>query len=126
MLSCCFQNIREKNCVSTCDKRRQRSEIANDFPDYPFEEGFTEEDETWDPEVRETCQELDVRAKKVLDMIFDNDKEQCMSRHFHGLVADSMLTDPVISITSHHAFIDAFLRVCEHRPWALPTGGTYL
>ena len=68
--------------MSTCDKRRKKSEIANDFPDYPFEEGFTEEDETWNPEDRETPEELDIRAKKVLDMIFDNDKEQCMSRTF--------------------------------------------
>ncbi|KAI9574307.1 histidine phosphatase superfamily [Boletus coccyginus] len=102
------ENIREKNCVSTCDKRRKKSEIANDFPDYLFEEGLTEEDETWDPELRETYEEVDIRAKKVLDMIFDNDEEQ------------------FISITSHHAFIDAFLRVCGHRPWALPTGGEYL
>jgi len=99
------ENIREKNCVSTCDKRRKKSEIATDFPDYPFEEGFTEEDETWKPEDRETLEELDIRAKKVLDMIFDNDKEQ------------------FISITSHHGFIGAFLRVCGHRPWAPSTGG---
>lgn len=52
----------------------------NDFPDYSFEEGLTEEDETWDPEVRETYEEVDIRAKKVLDMIFDNDEEQCMFR----------------------------------------------
>ena len=111
--------------MSTCDKRRNKSEIAKDYPDYPFEDGFTEEDETWDAEVRETLGELDVRAKKVLDMIFGNDEEQCMSATFFG-VAHTRMTVPVISITSHHGFIDAFLRVCEHRPWALPTGGEYL
>jgi len=100
-----IENTREKNGVSTCDKRRKMSEIANDFPDYVFEKGFTEEDETWDAEVRETIGELDVRAKKVLDMIFDDVEEQ------------------FISITTHHRFIDAFLRICEHRPWDLPTGG---
>ncbi|KAF9226835.1 phosphoglycerate mutase-like protein [Gyrodon lividus] len=99
------ENIREKNGVSTCDKRRGRSEIQKDFPEYLWEDGFTEEDETWDPEIRETPEELECRATKVLDMIFDEDKEQ------------------FISITSHHGFIDAFLRVCHHRPWDLPTGG---
>ncbi|KAF8138873.1 histidine phosphatase superfamily [Boletus edulis] len=99
------QNTRERNGVSTCDKRRKKSEIASDFPDYPFEEGFIEEDEIWDPDVRETFEEVDVRAKKVLDMIFDKDEEQ------------------FISITSHYRFIDAFRRVCGHLPWDLPTGG---
>ena len=32
----------------------------------------------------------------------------------------------VISITSHYGFIGAFLRVCEHHPWVLSTGGEYL
>jgi len=40
-------------------------------------------------------------------------------------VTHRRMTALVISITSHHAFIDAFLRVCGHRPWALPTGGEY-
>ncbi|KIK96134.1 hypothetical protein PAXRUDRAFT_826291 [Paxillus rubicundulus Ve08.2h10] len=97
--------IREKNGVSTCDKRRRRSEIQEDFPEYLWEDGFAEEDETWDADIRETPRELDCRATKVLDMIFDKDEEL------------------VISITSHHGFIDAFLRVCVHRPWDLPTGG---
>lgn len=60
------------------------SEIVNDFPDYLFEEGFTEEDETWHPDIRETNEELDVRAKQVLDMIFNNDKEQRMFGTFSG------------------------------------------
>ncbi|KAF8559453.1 hypothetical protein OG21DRAFT_736599 [Imleria badia] len=83
------ENIREKNCVSTCDKRRKKSEIASDFPDYPFEDGFPEEDETWDPDVRETIEQLAIRAKKVLDMIFDNDEEQCMS----GTISGSLHTE---------------------------------
>ena len=85
MLDSCAQNIREKNCVSTCDKRRKKSEIAGDFQDYLFEQGFAEEDETWNPDVRETYEQLNVRAKKVLDMIFDNDQEQCMSEMFSVL-----------------------------------------
>ncbi|KAG9317785.1 histidine phosphatase superfamily [Chiua virens] len=100
------ENVREHNGVATNDRRRIKSEIAKDFPDYPFEEGFTEGDVTWDPDIRETFEELDARAKRVLDMVFDDDA-RCM----------------FISITSHHGFADAFLRVCKHRPWYLPTGG---
>ncbi|KAG9317783.1 histidine phosphatase superfamily [Chiua virens] len=96
--------VREKTGVSTFNRRRKKSEIERDFPDYPFEQGFTEEDECWDPDTRETPEELDARAKKVLDMVFDDDGQ-------------------FISITTHHGFIEAFLRVCNHRPWKLPTGG---
>jgi len=99
------ENIRERNGISTCNERRKMSEIAKDFPDYPFEKGFAEDDETWDPDLRETPEEIDVRAKKVLDMIFNDDEE-----HY-------------ISVTSHVMFINSVLRVCEHRPRRLPTGG---
>lgn len=58
------------------------SEIASDFPDYVFEKGFLEEDEPWDPDIRETFGELDIRAKKVLDMIFNDDEEQCAFETF--------------------------------------------
>lgn len=50
-------------------------EIAIDLLEYPFEPGFTE-DEVWSPEARETFKELDIRTKKVLDMLFDNDEER--------------------------------------------------
>ncbi|KIJ69810.1 hypothetical protein HYDPIDRAFT_77920, partial [Hydnomerulius pinastri MD-312] len=100
-----IENIREEYGVHTCDQRRTRSQIHEDFPDYLFEEGFTEEDELWSPESRETHADLDRRARKVLDMIFDKDEEQ------------------FISITSHGGFIGAFLRICNHYPWSLPTGG---
>ncbi|KAF9226834.1 phosphoglycerate mutase-like protein [Gyrodon lividus] len=99
------ENIREHNGVHTCDKRRKRSEIHEEFPETLFEEGFTEEDLLWEPDHRETHADIDRRARNVLDMIFDNDEEQ------------------FISVVTHGGFIGGFLRVCDHRPWILPTGG---
>ena len=43
-----------------------------------MEEGFTENDELHDPKVRETPAHVSVRARAVLDRIFDCDPE-------HGL-----------------------------------------
>ncbi|KAF9236216.1 histidine phosphatase superfamily, partial [Melanogaster broomeanus] len=100
-----IENIREENGVHTCDKRRTRSEIHKAFPETLFEEGFAEEDLLWDAGCRETHADIDRRARNVLDMIFDNDEE-----HF-------------ISITTHGGWVGGFLRVCDHRPWILPTGG---
>ncbi|KIK96135.1 hypothetical protein PAXRUDRAFT_826293 [Paxillus rubicundulus Ve08.2h10] len=104
------ENIREHNGVHTCDKRRTRSEIQKDFPEIHFEQGFTEEDLLWAPDYRETYANIDLRVRDVLDMIFDNDSE-----------AEDKLK--FISITTHGGFIGGFLRVCNHRPWILPTGG---
>ena len=45
------------------------------------EAGFTEMDVFWYPDLRESEDEVDFRAKVVLDTIFggDSDKEQCTS-----------------------------------------------
>ncbi|KAI6152367.1 histidine phosphatase superfamily [Pisolithus tinctorius] len=99
------ENIREEFGIHTCDKRRTRTYIHETFPEYLIEDGFTEEDELWKPDVRESWDDVDVRAKAVLDMIFENDEEQ------------------YISITAHSGFINACLRVTDHPLWALPTGG---
>lgn len=99
------ENIREIIGVHTCDKRRTRTYINQTFPEYSIEDGFAEEDELWRPDVRETLADVDVRVKAALDMIFENDKEQ------------------FISITTHGGFFGSFLRVTNHQPVYLPTGG---
>ncbi|KAG2073636.1 phosphoglycerate mutase [Suillus decipiens] len=92
-----IEDLRETNGVHTCDKRRTRTYIEQTFPEFDIEEGFIEEDTLWDPEVRETHAEMDARMRRMLDMIFDKDQEQC----------------------------DAVLRVMNHRQYILPTGGSY-
>jgi hypothetical protein len=69
------KNCREENGEHTCDKRRTRSEIQHDFPNFDFEEGFDEEDVLWSLE-RETKKSVERRAKLVLDRIFDNDRDE--------------------------------------------------
>lgn len=80
MLTTSTQLIREHNGVHTCDKRRTRSDIHARFPEYGFEAGFTEDDELWTPDYRETHGDIDRRARHVLDIIFQNDREQCRCR----------------------------------------------
>ncbi|GLB44500.1 putative phosphoglycerate mutase family protein [Lyophyllum shimeji] len=100
-----LENCREENGVHTCDKRRTRSYIEKTFPRFEIETGFTEEDELWDPDVRETKAHIADRAKMVLDHIFEHDKET------------------FISITAHGGIIQGFL-ACVGRPhYTLPTGG---
>ncbi|KAA1468584.1 phosphoglycerate mutase-like protein [Dentipellis sp. KUC8613] len=99
------ENCREEYGEHTCDKRRTRSEIQLDFPRFIFEDEFTEEDLLWTPE-RETKASAEVRARSVLDKIFENDVE-----------------DTIVSITAHGGIINALLRVIGRGNYTLPTGG---
>lgn len=96
--------VREVMGVHTCDKRSTRSLIHKDFPDWTIEPGFTEDDELWQVDHRETSSEHDVRMHKLLADIFS----------YH--------TATFISITSHSGSIASTLRVLKHREFRLPTG----
>ena len=65
------------NGVHTCDKRSPRSVIANTFPQFDIEANFTEEDELWTEDHRETEEELKKRMGEVLDEIFGEDDATC-------------------------------------------------
>ena len=66
------QNCRERYGEQTCNKRRTLSELQSEFPDVVFEDGFEEEDVLWTSEC-ENDENLERRAKLVLDRIFQND-----------------------------------------------------
>lgn len=97
--------MREVMGEHTCDKRSSRSVIAKAVPEWEIEEGFTEEDELWKVDHRETDAEHDARTRRLLDDIFAND------RHVF------------LSFTSHSGAIASLLRVIGHVQLRLPTGG---
>ena len=96
--------VREVLGVHTCDQRSTKKEILDRYPEATFEEGFTEGDELWQEEHRESDEEIDVRIRGLLDDVFANDKGE------------------VISFTSHSGAIASFLRVLGHRTFRLATG----
>lgn len=61
--------------MHTCDKRNTRTYIATSYPHFNIEEGFTELDELWSPTIRESNAQLTERARKVLDLVFQNDTD---------------------------------------------------
>ncbi|TFK22033.1 phosphoglycerate mutase [Coprinopsis marcescibilis] len=101
------ESVREENGVHTCDKRSARSFIHKEFPKYTIEDGFTEEDELWSPDVRETKAEVADRAGIVLDRIFD----------------ENPTDEAVLSVTAHNGFINGVLKKLGKAPYLLPTGG---
>jgi len=99
-----LQRLREKIGVHTCDKRSNRTWISNHFNAFNIEPGFTEQDELWNADVRESNGELVDRAKLLLTDIFNHDNSS------------------VISFTAHSGFITAMLEAIGHRPFPLEPG----
>ncbi|KAJ3904356.1 histidine phosphatase superfamily [Lentinula edodes] len=99
------ENCREEYGEHTCDKRNSKSWISAHLPDFVFEEGFTEEDEIWTANERETHAHAASRAKTTLDMIFDSDDND------------------FISITAHGGIINGLLTAVGRKRYALTTGG---
>ena len=97
--------LREVLGEHTCDRRSTRSYIHEHFPQWRIEDGFTEQDELWRADHRETWDEHDVRSRALLDDVFLHD------------------SSIVLSFTAHSGTIASLLRVTGHRKFPLPTGG---
>jgi broad specificity phosphatase PhoE len=97
--------LREGNGVHTCDRRSTRSYIAKRWPRYNIEDGFSEEDKLWTPDLRESISALEHRLRELLDDVFEHDDNTW------------------ISMTAHSGTIMAILSVVGHRRFPLQTGG---
>ena len=104
------ENLRETIGIHTCDRRSTRSVIAENFPNFKIEEGFTEEDEIWNADFREPLEYQTWRAATAIDEILE------------GL--DSRKNNPFISITAHGGMINSILRMLGHRRFQLNPGST--
>lgn len=67
------EKLRERLGVHTCDQRSTRSWIAENYPSFDIETGFSEEDILWSPDRRETLEEHMARSTELLDDIFASD-----------------------------------------------------
>jgi len=100
------ENCREVYGAHTCDKRHPKSWISEQYPLYTFNEGFTEQDELWIPDYRESDAHVAARALSVLNDIWDR---------YPG--------DTYISATAHGGFIGGLLSVIGRGSYSLSTGG---
>ncbi|KAL2073622.1 hypothetical protein VTL71DRAFT_10948 [Oculimacula yallundae] len=98
------EGLREVIGVHTCDRRSSKSVIHEHYPDWPFEEGFAEEDPLWSAELRETDEAIDQRTLSAVEDLFESDDHT------------------YISISSHSGQIASMLRVLNHRVFGLGTG----
>ncbi|EJT46043.1 hypothetical protein A1Q1_05425 [Trichosporon asahii var. asahii CBS 2479] len=100
-----WEDFREIYGSHTCDKRSPARTIRERFPMVKIEPGFTEEDELWLPDDRETDAHMQLRARRYMDRIFAGEAPETY-----------------ISITGHGAIFRNLLVVLGHKPWPLSTG----
>ena len=77
------EHWRETIGIHTCDKRRDKTAIAADFPGFQFEQTFSEHDELWNEIYQEPPAQQALRIQQALDEVFATD------------------SNPYISITAH-------------------------
>ncbi|KAL5594664.1 hypothetical protein BROUX41_001580 [Berkeleyomyces rouxiae] len=77
--------LRERMTDHTCDRRSTRSYIADAFPEYRIEPGFTETDELWRADRWEPLQDHLARKQAVLEDIFANDSSDAVSLAMHSM-----------------------------------------
>ncbi|CAK7902609.1 hypothetical protein CAAN1_07S03598 [[Candida] anglica] len=95
---------RETYGIGTESERHTKSFIHSNWPQFVFEDVFTEADELWTKEQHESKQHRNYRANVLLNDIFSNDP------------------NTVISVTTHHGFINSILKTANHRKFVVGTG----
>lgn len=96
---------RERSGKHICDKRSPVSQVRQDFSGFVFDPSMADDDEYYEPDIRETRAQLDERVRAGLSYIFDSDPSL------------------FVSITSHSGLIKGILRVTNHREFDLQPAG---
>ncbi|KAK7188479.1 phosphoglycerate mutase-like protein 1 [Paraphaeosphaeria sporulosa] len=102
------EKLRERLGVHTCDRRSARSYIASAHPVFEIEEGFTEEDELWKADIRESLDQHIVRATQLLEDLFERG----------GQVA-------IMSLTAHSGAIMALFGATGWKKVPVAAGAVY-
>ncbi|CAM9024076.1 unnamed protein product [Wickerhamomyces anomalus] len=89
------EDLRERYGIQTPEKRHTKDWIAHYCPTCVFENGFTEQDELWQPDVEETKQHVAERATAWLKTVFEKDEQ-------------------IVSVTTHSGLIAQLLKVIGH------------
>lgn len=89
--------FREVIGVHTCDRRSSKTFIGERYPSWKFEEGFSEEDLLWSATERESDEAMDVRSRRVLDDVFEHDRNAWISVSSHSGEIGSILRGEFLS-----------------------------
>ncbi|OKL61850.1 hypothetical protein UA08_02853 [Talaromyces atroroseus] len=111
-----FYLVRETLGIHTCDRRSSKTAIVEEYPEYIIEDNFSENDELWEAEWRESDSARNARIKKFLDDVFSSTTNNNENDN-------NDKSTQFISITAHSGAIISILEVIGHRKFDLQTGG---
>jgi broad specificity phosphatase PhoE len=115
--------FRESIGVHTCDRRRSKTFIHENYPTYTFEAEFAENDPLWNPIKRETDSAEDARSKVVLDDVFSNDSNTYISITSHSGTITSILRGGLFKSARNKILLTlTATEVIGHRDFGLNTG----
>lgn len=111
-----IEMIRETIGEHLCDKRSKKSEIEKRHADsigweFKFEEGFSEEDELFREDFRESPADVAIRANSFLQKLFNNDYD------------GDNIDKEIVWCCTHSGQIRGMLIATGHRSWTIPTAG---
>ncbi|KAH7383221.1 histidine phosphatase superfamily [Pyrenochaeta sp. MPI-SDFR-AT-0127] len=78
------EKLRERLSGYTCDQRSSKTWITDAYPSFSIEDGFTENDELWLPDRRETSREHVKRSKELLNDLFSHDDSNTVAMTAHS------------------------------------------
>ncbi|KIO29220.1 hypothetical protein M407DRAFT_171552 [Tulasnella calospora MUT 4182] len=99
-----IENLRDSYGLRTADLRHNKTWIREQYPTYRFEDGFTEQDELWMKDERETDEHTEKRVRGVLDKILT-------------------IEDTYLAIVAHSKVVEATFNITKHQDFDVPTGG---
>lgn len=112
------ENLRETIGLNLCHRRSNKSDISDLFPDFQFEDGFSEYDVLHESyQEKERLHEQFIRITEFLQEVFEEE--------WNGSSIDKKkrFDEQIISVTCHAGTIRAFLTVTSHRMFTIPTCG---
>jgi broad specificity phosphatase PhoE len=83
--------LRERLTNHTCDRRSTLSWIKDHYPDYIVEPGFSEDDVLWSSSREETAEEHVARKQRLLEDIFENDRNAFVELTTHSYAVSAIL-----------------------------------
>ncbi|KAK8861927.1 phosphoglycerate mutase [Apiospora arundinis] len=85
------ENLRERMGRHTCDRRSSRTWIHEHYPAYLIEPGFTEKDELFEADRRETDEEHIARTRIAMEDIFETEPRAFVSITMHSMASRMLM-----------------------------------
>lgn len=85
------EGLRDRFGVTTHDQRSSKSWIKKNYPTFTLEDGFTQVDELWKPDIRESLENQMTRVSRLLDDVFNDSTSMFVSLTTHCQLVSTLM-----------------------------------